>query len=95
MLIQHGNHRLGPSLALRCSECSPLSKGACVPSAGNRNINTSENPDEKCVKSCGDHRAWGVGNTLELMEHGGDLVTGSLLELAKPAWIKGTEGGLA
>ena len=59
------------------------------------NVSISTNPQEKCVKLYSDHRAWGVGNALELMEHGGDPVMESLLELAKPTWLMGAEGGLA
>lgn len=58
------------------------------------NVNISTKPQEKCVKLYRDHRAWGVGNALELMEHGGDPVTESLPELAKPTWLIGMEGGL-
>lgn len=65
------------------------------PMQATENVNLSTNPQEKCVKPYSDHRTWGMGNALELMEHGGDPVMESLLELAKPTWFMGTEGGLA
>lgn len=91
-------------LCLDMHRDSPLSKGAVFPEQEKQNVNISTKPHEKCVKSCSDHRAGGVGSALELAERGnpitgdaviGDPVTESLLELAKPSWLMEIEGGLA
>lgn len=52
------------------------------PMQATENVNISTNPQEQCVKFYSYHRAWGVGNALELTEHGDHPVMESLLELA-------------